>query len=183
MAPNPFAMTAAELAAFLAEPRYMACTTMKRDGSPVTVFMGFEWDGQALYFSVRNSRVLVRRLARDPRVWAAVTNEASPARFALLHGVVEVIEDPRWERTLRMFHKYMSPENDFQTEKDVDLDGFLEGYFEVGRTVYRVVPTDIRSEDGGKWAPGAAGVSDSDVAGPVRSAGPAAQDDAAGGVQ
>jgi hypothetical protein len=157
---NPFEMTRAELAAFLSETRYMACTTLKRDGTPATVFLGFEWDDGALYFSVRNSRLLVRRLARDPRIWAAITNESYPSKYVLLHGVAETIEDPGWERTLRMFNKYMSPENDFQRQKDVDLSEFLEGYFEVGRTVYRVEPLEIRSEDGTKWEPGAAGISD-----------------------
>ncbi len=157
---NPFEMTPDELAAFLSETRYMACTTLKRDGTPVTIFLGFEWDDGALYFSVRNSRLLVRRLARDPRVWLAITNESYPSRYALLNGVAEIIEDPGWERTLRSFHKYMNPVNDFQTQKDIDLEVFLQGYFEVGRTVYRVRPTQIRTEDGTKWQPGAAGISD-----------------------
>jgi PPOX class probable F420-dependent enzyme len=157
---NPFEMTRDELAAFLSETRYMACTTLKSDGAPVTIFLGFEWDDDALYFSVRNSRLLARRLARDPRVWLAITNESYPSKYALLDGVAEIVDDPAWERTLRMFHKYMSPKNDFQLQKDIDVEEFLTGYFEVGRTVYRVRPSRIRTEDGSKWQPGAAGISD-----------------------
>lgn len=158
--PEDFAMTAEELSAFLGETRYMACTSLMRDGSPITVFLGFEWDGRAMYFSVRNSRLLVRRLQRDPRVCLAVTNEYYPSKYVTMRGKVEVIEDPGWERTRRMFMKYMSPEHPHQRQKDIDLDEFLAGYFEVGRTVYRLLPDAIKSEDGSKWQPGAAGSSD-----------------------
>jgi general stress protein 26 len=161
---NPFEMTREEVAAFLSETRYMACTTLRRAGTPVTIFLGFEWEDDALFFSVRNSRLLVRRLERDPRVWAAITNECYPSKYVALHGVAEIVDDPGWERTLRMFMKYMSPENDFQRQKDVDLDEFLHGYFEVGRTVYRVKPLELKSEDGSKWQPGAAGISDETAA-------------------
>ena len=77
-----------------------------------------------------------------------------------MEGVAEPIEDPDWEITMRGFMKYLSPENDFQTQKDINLDDFLDGYFDVGRTVYRMVPTKITSEDGSKWLPGAAAMSD-----------------------
>lgn len=159
-APNPFEMNDDELMAFLSETRFMACTTLRQDGSPITIFLGFEWDGEAMYFSVRNSRLLNRRLARDPRVVLAITNESGPAKYVTMEGEAEVIDDPDWEITMRGFMKYLSPENDFQTDKDVDLDAFREGYFEVGRTVYKVVPSRIKSEDGTKWQPGAAGISD-----------------------
>jgi len=161
---NPFEMNPAELQVFLDEPRYMTCTTLKKDGEPVNVFLGFEWDGEALYFSIRNSRMITRRLKRHPRCWVAITNEYSPAKYVTMSGPVTVIEDPEWERTLRMFYKYMSPENDYQTEKDIDLKPFLDGYFDVGRTVYRMVPDKIFSEDGSKWEPGAAGISDARAA-------------------
>jgi len=160
---DPFAMTDEELAEFLAETRYMACTSLLRDGSPSTIFLGFEWEEGAMYFSVRNSRLLVRRLRRDPRVCLAVTNEFYPSKYVTMRGAVAVVDDPDWERTRRMFMKYMSPEHPNQHQKDIDLDEFLDGYFEVGRTVYKLVPEWIKSEDGSKWAPGAAGVSD-DVA-------------------
>lgn len=157
---NPFAMNDGELAAFLSETRFMACTSLRKDGSPVTIFLGFEWDGDAMYFSLRNSRLLNRRLARDPRVVLAITNECGPAKYVVMEGRAEPIEDPGWEITMRSFVKYLSPENDFQTDKDVDLDAFRDGYFEVGRTVYRVVPDSIKSEDGSKWKAGGAGISD-----------------------
>ena len=100
-APNPFAMNDDELMAFLSETRFMACTTLRQDGSPVTIFLGFEWDGEAMYFSVRNSRLLVRRLARDPGCVLAITNECGPAKYVVMEGRVEPIEDPGWEIPLR----------------------------------------------------------------------------------
>lgn len=158
--PNPFEMTVDELTAFLSETRFMACTTLRKDGSPVTIFLGFEWDGEAMYFSVRNSRLLNRRLSHDPRTVLAITNEAGPAKYVVMEGIAEPIDDPDWEITMRGFMKYLSPENDFQTDKHVDLDAFRAGYFEVGRTVYKMVPDSIKSEDGSKWKAGGAGISD-----------------------
>ena len=158
--PNPFAMNSDELMAFLAEPRFMAATTLRKDGTPITIFLGFEWDGEAMVFSLRNSRLLSRRLARNSRIVMAVTNEFAPAKYVVMEGNAEIIPDDDREISIRGLARYMSPDSDFQTQKDIDFDGFIEPYFEVGRTVYRVVPDSIKSEDGAKWQAGAAGISD-----------------------
>jgi hypothetical protein len=158
--PNPFAMNSDELMAFLAEPRFMAATTLRKDGTPITIFLGFEWDGEAMVFSLRNSRLLNRRLARNSRIVMAVTNEFAPAKYVVMEGNAEIIPDDDREISIRGLVRYMSPDSDFQTQKDIDFDGFIEPYFEVGRTVYRVVPDSIKSEDGAKWQAGAAGISD-----------------------
>jgi len=39
---SAFAMSDDELSAFLSETRFTACTSLRKDGSPVTIFLGFE---------------------------------------------------------------------------------------------------------------------------------------------
>jgi PPOX class probable F420-dependent enzyme len=157
---DPYAMTPDEMAEFLAEKRYAAVSTLRRDGSPITIFVGFEWDGEYFYFNVRNSRLIKQRLQRDPRISIAVTNEYYPSKFVTADGEVEIIDDPGWGRTRRMFLRYLAPDDGFQRQKDIDIDGFWDAYFEVGRTMYRLKPRRIASEDGTKWELGAAASSD-----------------------
>jgi PPOX class probable F420-dependent enzyme len=157
---DPYAMSQSEMTAFLAERRYAAVSTLRRDGSPITIFVGFEWDGDYFYFNVRNSRLIKRRLEHDPRVSIAITNEYYPSKFVTADGDVEIIVDADWVRTRRMFLRYLSPDDQFQRQKDIDVEGFWAAYFEVGRTMYRVKPRRLASEDGAKWELGAAATSD-----------------------
>lgn len=162
MVGDPGAMDFGELNAFLAETRYAAVTTFRRDGSLITVYMGFEWDGDAFYFCVRGSRFINKRLERDPRAAFAVSNEQYPAKYVIADGAVEIVDDPDLMRTKRMFMKYMDPANDFQKNKTIDIDAFWENYLTAGRTLYRLTPVRLKSEDASKWSDesGGAGASD-----------------------
>jgi PPOX class probable F420-dependent enzyme len=161
---NPYAMTSAELDAFLAEPRFAAVTTLRRDGSPVQTVLGFEWDGEAMLLSLRSTRMTVKRLARDPRISIAVFNQEYPPKWVVMQGVAEVMDDPGYEATRRKMMRYMAPDSPTMTIEGLDLDEFWKGYTEVGRVFYRIVPNSILSEDGAKWGDheqvAGAGVSD-----------------------
>src|SRR5256885_5920533 len=106
--PNPFAMTADEVAEFLADPWFAAIASLRQDGSPLVVYVGYEWDGDAVYFSARSTRLLCKRLARDPRISFSVTNVGYPPKFVSMQGAVEVIDDPAWERTKRIAKRYIA---------------------------------------------------------------------------
>jgi PPOX class probable F420-dependent enzyme len=161
---SPFAMTQQELDAFLAEPRFAAVTTLRRDGSPVQTVLGFEWDGEAFNLSLRSTRLTVKRLARDPRISIAVFNNEYPPKWVVVQGSAEVMPDPGYEATRRKMLRYMARDSPTMTLDDLDLDEFWKGYIEVGRVFYRVVPRVLLSEDGAKWGDheqvAGAGVSD-----------------------
>jgi PPOX class probable F420-dependent enzyme len=161
---SPFAMTPAELDAFLAEPRFAAVTTLRRDGSPVQTVLGFEWDGEAMSLSLRSTRLTVKRLARDPRISIAVFNNEYPPKWVVIQGTAEIVPDPGYEATRRKMLRYMAPDSPTMTLDHLDLDEFWKGYTEVGRVFYRVVPSVVLSEDGTKWGDhervAGAGVSD-----------------------
>jgi PPOX class probable F420-dependent enzyme len=158
-----FAMTDEQITEFLAEPWFASVASLRRDGSPIIMYVGYEWDGEFLYFSLRGTRLLVKRLARDPRVSIAVTNTIYPPKFVTIQGEAEIVDDPGYERARRMWLRYMGPDAPTMTIKDLDLDAFWEAYTEVTRVLYRVRPSSIISEDAGKWdheASGGAGNSD-----------------------
>src|ERR1700727_2711420 len=91
---SPFAMTQAELDAFLAGPRFAAVSTLRRDGSPVQTVLGFEWDGEAMNLSLRSTRLTVKRLARDPRISISVFNNEYPPKWVVIQGTAQVVPDP-----------------------------------------------------------------------------------------
>jgi PPOX class probable F420-dependent enzyme len=161
---SPFTMTRAELDAFLAEPRFAAVTTLRRDGSPVQTVLGFEWDGEAMNLSLRSTRLMVKRLARDPRISIAVFNNEYPPKWVVIQGTAQLVPDPGYEATRRKMMRYMAPDSPTMTLDGLDLDEFWKGYTEVGRVFYRVRPDSILSEDGVKWGDhervAGAGVSD-----------------------
>lgn len=163
-ADNPYEMTRAELDAFLAEPQFAAISTVRRDGSPVAGVFGFEWDGEFLYLSVRSTRLIVKRLARDPRICITAFNRTYPPKWVVIQGTAESIEPPDEETERRMMLRFMAPDSPVQTMADLDLDEFWKNYTTVGRVFYRIRPHTILSEDGAKWGDhegvAGAGVSD-----------------------
>lgn len=170
---NPYAMSREQLDAFLDGARFAAVSTLRRDGSPVQTVLGYEWDGEAVNLSVRGTRMIVKRLARDPRIAITVFTNEYPPKWVVLQGSAEVVEDPGYEATRRKMMRYMAPESPTMTLDHLDLERFWEGYVAVGRVFYRVVPHTILSEDGAKWGDHAqmagAGVSDAraDAAAPA----------------
>ncbi len=60
---------------FLAKTRYGYLTTLTNDGSPRTVPVWFDWDGQAVRIFTHKESPKVKRLKRDSRVTLTVSNE------------------------------------------------------------------------------------------------------------
>jgi PPOX class probable F420-dependent enzyme len=155
--PNPFAMTPEEITEFLAEPWFAGVASLRQDGSPLIVYIGYEWDGEDVYFSVRSTRLLVKRLGRDPRACFSVTNLGYPPKFVTMQGTVEVIEDPGYERTKRIAKRYIDAESPVMHDDELDLEAFWHVYTKVGRTMFRLRPHTIVTEHAGKGDYGAGG--------------------------
>jgi PPOX class probable F420-dependent enzyme len=149
---NPYAMNRDELNAFLEERRFASVSTLRKDGSPIGVVLGYEWDGESMFLSVRSTRIIAKRLARDPRICITVFNNEYPPKYVIIEGVAEVIDDPGFVRTKRKALRYLAPDSPAMTlEKKLDLDEYWKGYLEVGRVAYLVKPQKLMSEDGAKW--------------------------------
>jgi PPOX class probable F420-dependent enzyme len=90
------AMTADEVAAFLAGSRKLQLATINRDGTPHLVTMYYVMlDGQIAFWTYRVSQKALN-LARDPRVTCLVEtgHEYFDLRGVQVQGVVEPVGDP-----------------------------------------------------------------------------------------
>jgi PPOX class probable F420-dependent enzyme len=90
------AMTADEVAAFLAGSRKLQLATINRDGTPHLVTMYYVMlDGRIAFWTYRSSQKALN-LARDPRVTCLVEtgSEYFDLRGVQVQGAVQPVEDP-----------------------------------------------------------------------------------------
>src|SRR5215217_7685506 len=103
-------MTRAEIDAYLrAEGRFAAVASLRRDGSPLVIPMGYYPDGESLYFSTTETRGLTKRLRRDPRVSVVVFDHEPIHGYVLINGVAQEVEDPDNALSLAMHQRYPKP--------------------------------------------------------------------------
>ena len=103
MAHDPRALPA-DVEAFLAERHLATLTTLRPDGTPHVVAVGFTWDAeQALVRVITNgaSRKVAHVRAGSPR---AVVAQVDRARWLSLEGVPVVSDDP--ERVAEAVQRY-----------------------------------------------------------------------------
>ena len=103
MAHDPRALSA-DVEAFLAERHLATLTTLRPDGTPHVVAVGFTWDAeQALVRVITNgaSRKVAHVRAGSPR---AVVAQVDRARWLSLEGVPVVSDDP--ERVAEAVRRY-----------------------------------------------------------------------------
>jgi len=124
-------MTADEIDAYLREDgRFAAVGSVRKDGSPFVIPLGYYYDGAYLYFSSTPTRGITRRLRRDPRISVSVFDHEAIHGYVLVHGVAEEIDDPDDVYSLAMHHRYPKPGGD---PEEHDAIGLSEG-----RVVFRV---------------------------------------------
>jgi PPOX class probable F420-dependent enzyme len=124
-------MTREEIDAYLREPgRFAAVASLRRDGSPFVIPLGYYYDGEHLYFSTTPTRGLAKRLRRDPRISVAVFDHEPIHGYVLVNGEAEEIDDPDNVLSLKMHHRYPKP--------GVDQEEHDRIWLSVGRVVFRV---------------------------------------------
>lgn len=138
--PHPLQMSDDELRDFLLGPvdtvpgqemRFVAVASLRKDGSPWVVPLGYWYDGTYLYITMHPANAGVRRLRRDPRVSMTVFNTNFQARFVTVAGVAEEIEDPGHEISRRILGRA-------QSDHLVDLDAYERNWLRDGKVVFRV---------------------------------------------
>lgn len=135
------AMTRAELYEFLmGSVRFAAVASLRKDGSPVVVPLGFWYDGTYLYLTISPARGGVLRLRRDQRVSISVFNDQFPVRFVTFQGVAEEIPDPGYEMSLRIHRRYPK-------EHAVDSGAYERAWLSTGKVVFRIELDGYRSLD------------------------------------
>ncbi|MEM7340262.1 MAG: pyridoxamine 5'-phosphate oxidase family protein [Actinomycetota bacterium] len=73
--------------------RYAMLTTLRKDGSPTTVPIWYDWDGTVVSFFCGTTSIKLTRIARDPRVTLLVSNDVDePEYWVAFDGIAEVSE-------------------------------------------------------------------------------------------
>ncbi len=105
-------MTDAQREAFLAERRYAILTTLRPDGTPVSVPVWYEWDGQTLRMFAYETGGKLKRLANDSRATVLVTNHPEEIeKWVSFDGSITVHAEGGIEMAERVFDLYY-PEGD-----------------------------------------------------------------------
>jgi uncharacterized pyridoxamine 5'-phosphate oxidase family protein len=137
-------MGSEEIAAFLAETRFVSVTTLRATGAPLTVPLGYVYENGSMYFTIKGGRGMITRLRRDPRMCAVVANEQFPTIAVIFEGNGEFVDDPGDEISRRINTRYMS------TVPGLDVEAFQRNWLAGGRQVIRLTPTQITSWDSRK---------------------------------
>ncbi len=100
-------MSAAEIDAFLAEPRNGIVATLNPDGFPQLTPIWFHWEAGTVYFSTTAPRLKTRNLERDGRVSLCVDEPGDPdQRTVVLRGDSVTIEPGLGTVTEAIARKY-----------------------------------------------------------------------------
>jgi PPOX class probable F420-dependent enzyme len=103
-------MSDAERDAFLAARRYGILTTLRADGSPVSVPVWYEWDGDALRMFCWEKGGKLKRLGHDARATVLVTNFPDEIeKWVAFDGRIVVHKDGGLELAERVFEHYYPP--------------------------------------------------------------------------
>lgn len=111
--------------------RFAAVASLRRDGSPFVIPLGYFYDGAFLYFSTTETRGLTKRLRCDPRVSVAVFDHEAIHGYVLINGVAEEMDDPDNVFSMAMHRRYPKP--GFEDNEDLD-----RLWLSVKRIVFRV---------------------------------------------
>jgi len=165
------AMSPEERDEFLAATDVIMLASLRKDGSPFVVPVGFDWDGEHFYVTLGRDHAGVRRLRNDPRVSLAANSHPSfPTKFVVVEGVAEELPDPQNVVSRRIL---LRASQQVFAEARVDPQRFFESWVSAGRIVFRIRVTSLVTFDGtktpkgSKYSSGTHLPTDTDVARPL----------------
>ncbi len=113
---------------------YGVLGSVRKDGSPHAIPLGYVWDGSYLYLSMRSGRGGIARLRRNPVLTYLVSDESSPPRWVIVTGWAEEIPDANNHISARLMRRYK------ERVPGLDLDLFIQNWLSTGRVVFRIHP-------------------------------------------
>ena len=97
---------------FLSTPRLAILATNRREGTPITVPVWFEWDGSVVRMFAASTSPKVRRLRNDPRASVLVTNRLDEGEsWVAFDGVVSISDTGGFELAERLAPRYWDLED------------------------------------------------------------------------
>jgi nitroimidazol reductase NimA-like FMN-containing flavoprotein (pyridoxamine 5'-phosphate oxidase superfamily) len=148
------------LTAWLARPRFCVVTSLRKDGTPFGVTLGYHYEDRHLYLTIgkrlggrptsgiarltRNpnvSIVISSEPARGPDDWTAEPLERRPSAL-MIHGPMERVDDPGDRISRIILERYLGP----VLTRPGELDEFREHWLGLddspesttGRVVFRI---------------------------------------------
>jgi PPOX class probable F420-dependent enzyme len=118
--------------------QYAVLTSLRRDGAPFSIPLGYVFDGDDFYVSIRTGRSGIARLRRDPRVCLCFSNWTFPAKFITVTGIAEEVDDPGFVISRRINRRY--PKEHVVSS----MDEFEREWLAEGRSVFRIRPEVVR---------------------------------------
>ena len=92
---------------FLAKTRIGILTTLRRNGSPISVPVWFEWDSETVRIFTGQGSTKVKRLQYDPRMTLLVTNEVDePEAWVAFDGRATIENEGGFALAERLAHRY-----------------------------------------------------------------------------
>ena len=97
---------------FLSTPRLAILATNRREGTPITVPVWFEWDGTDVRMFAANTSPKVHRLRNDPRASVLVTNRLDEGEcWVAFDGEVSISDNGGFELAERLAPRYWDLED------------------------------------------------------------------------
>ncbi|MEX0665149.1 MAG: pyridoxamine 5'-phosphate oxidase family protein [Acidimicrobiia bacterium] len=142
------AMSPEEQGEFLAATDVIMLASLRKDGSPFVVPVGFDWDGEHFYVTLGRDHAGVRRLRHDPRVSLAASSHPSfPTKFVVVEGVAEELPDAQNVVSRRIL---LRASQQVFADAGIDPERFFEAWASAGRIVFRIRVTNLVTFDGTK---------------------------------
>ena len=114
-----------EVDAFLREPNPAVIATLRPDGSPHTVATWYDWEDGRVLVNMRDTRLRLRYVRRDPRVALTVIGKDDwYTHVSLLGRVVSIEDDPELAGIDRLSMRYRG--RPYRERDQIRLNAWIE---------------------------------------------------------
>ena len=114
-----------EIDAFLRKPNPAVIATLRPDGSPHTVATWYDWEEGRVLVNMRDTRLRLRFMRRDPRVALTIIDEHNwYMHVSLLGRVVSIEDDPDLAGIDRLSMRYRG--RPYREREQIRLNAWIE---------------------------------------------------------
>jgi nitroimidazol reductase NimA-like FMN-containing flavoprotein (pyridoxamine 5'-phosphate oxidase superfamily) len=142
-----YSMTNAELQSFCAAELQAVLASLRKDGRPFAIPLGYLFDGSDFWITGAQGRALAPRLQHHPEVCLTIFgHEIMPTRFVIAEGVAHECPDPDNAMSKRIYARGAAA----MEAKRINVEKFMASWTAVGRIVFRIDVTNLITYDGSK---------------------------------
>jgi PPOX class probable F420-dependent enzyme len=114
-----------EIDEFLRDPHPAVIATLRPDGSPHTAATWYDWEDGRVFVNMRDTRLRLRFMRRDPRVALTVLDKDDwYAHVSLIGRVVSIEDDPDLAGIDRLSMRYRG--RPYRNRDQIRLNAWIE---------------------------------------------------------